>query len=815
MKKRLPILLLIICLFNSLTAQKPGKGKISGVFQDADKKPIEGAIVSLLKARDLSLVKTVFTETDGQFEFSALTVDSFKIIATQPGFRNYTSAALLVAEDAVVELPPLALEPEGKKLDEVTVVTKIPFVERKIDRTIVNPDALISNAGGTAMDVISKSPGVMVDENGNIKLKGKSGVMIYVDDKPTYMSGSELESFLKSMPSASVKQIEIMTNPPAHYEAAGNSGIINIRTKRNKLKGFNGNVSVNYAQGRYPKSNNNLGLNFTNKKISIFSNLSYGYYEGFHDLTIQRKYKNEDLSVKSIFDQNTYIHPVSRSFNARLGMDYFVTEKTTLGISTRGMYNNSERSSYNKASFLNSDYSLGSLVIADNNESTLFQNGTVNLNLRHQFDSTGRSLTADADYVAYSTHIKQLYKNDVWLPDGTNTYNDRQTGELPSDIKIYAFKTDYTHPLKGNTKFDAGLKTSFTQTDNDAVYTITQNEVTRENYDLSNHFKYDEMINAAYVNFSKGFRRMDLQAGLRYEGTRLDGRQLGNIVKPASEFTRIYNSLFPTFYWSYKLDSVGDNVINLSYGRRINRPFYKDLNPFISPLDKYTFYEGNPYLKPTFAHNVSLAYSYKNFFTTTFSYINTSNQIQETIEINNGIYYSRPGNIGSSIQYNFSVEGSIPFTKWLTTNFYTEVQHAQYKSRLYTETLDSRGTYWYFNANNSITFGKGWSAEISGDYITNFIDSQFSFGDFGSITIGAQKKILKDKGSLKFSVSDLLYTQRIRGRINNLYLTDANWFGPRDTQVASVTFSYRFGKVQNNKPKHTGSGSEAEQGRVK
>jgi hypothetical protein len=808
--------LILITLTPSALAQS-SDNSIRGELKDQDGKPLSEVIVSLLKARDLSLYKTTFSEADGRFEFSALPSDSFRLLMQQPGLKKYLGPTLHPgATEQTMNLPTIQLEAEGKKLDEVVVTSQIPFVERKADRTIVNPDALISNAGGNALDVLAKAPGVTVDEQGNIKLKGKAGVMILIDDKPTYLSAAELESYLKSLPSSTIKQIEIMTNPPAHYEAAGGSGIINIKTKKNKLPGINGNVSTNYSQGRYARTMNSLALNYSNKRLTVFSNLSYGYHNSFHDLTIDRKYKKDDNeSIKSIFSQNTYIHPESSFYNARLGMDYYLSDKTTIGISGKGMYDQSLTSSYNYASLLDSTGSLSSNVIADNTEKGKLQNNLLNLNFRHQFDSAGKTLTVDLDYVSYVNRIDQFYKNDVYTPDGSNAYTDIQNGGLPSTINIYAFKTDYTNPLKGNGKFDAGLKTSYTQTDNDAVYTITRNGLTENNYNLSNHFKYDEMINAAYVNFSKSLKRFDLQAGLRFESTTLNGYQLGNAMKPASDFTRNYNNLFPTLYASYRIDSASNHVLNLSYGRRINRPYYHDLNPFSRPLDRYTFYEGNPYLKPTFTHNVSLAYSFKNFFTITATYNNLRDQIQETIEINNGIYYSRPGNIGTSVHYNLSLESSIPVTKWLTTTIYTETQYAEYKSQLYTQTLNSSGTYWYINGSNSFSLKKGWSAELSGEYITNFIDSQFSFGDYGHITVGLQKKILKSMGSLRFSLSDVLYTNRIRGRINNLYLTDANWYGPRDTRVASFTFSYRFGKSTNNKPKHTGSGSETEQGRIK
>lgn len=814
MKYFLPAFVFILISLTS-SAQERSNGVVKGILIDTVNQPIEGAVISLLHAVDLRLLKTGFSEADGSYEFSGLASDSVKLLVALPGFRTYTSETFFMGESAVITRSVVVLETEGKKLDEVVVVTKLPFVERKIDRTVVNPEALISNAGSTALDVLAKSPGILVEENGDIRLKGKSGVMVYVDDKPTWLSGTALESFLKSLPAEAIKQIEIMTNPPAHYDAAGNSGIINIKTKRNKLRGFNGNFSANYAQGRYARTNDNAALSFSGKKLAVFSNLSYGIHNGFHDLTIQRRYKDEQGNTQSIFDQNTYMRRHAETFNGRIGVDYYASERTTIGASLRGLQNNSANTSFNKAVFLGPDYGLTSRVIADNSETSQFKNATANLNLRHQIDSVGQSVTVDLDYVTYVTRTRQSYKNDVWLPDGTNTYSDRQSGDLPSVIHIYAFKSDYIKPLRKNAKLDAGIKVSSTQTDNQAIYTITQNDVERDNYDLSNHFKYDELISAAYLNYNKGFKRLDLQAGLRLESTQLQGQQLGNAMKPASAFNRDYNSLFPTLYLSYKLGTAANHLLNLSYGRRVNRPYYQDLNPFISPLDKYTFYEGNPYLRPTFANNVSLAYSYKNLFTTTFSYNNTDNQIQETIEIREGIYYSRPGNIASSVQYNLSLEGSVPIQKWLTFNFYTEAQHARYQSRLYTETLDSRGTYWFVSGSTIFNIKKGWSAELSGQYITNFIDSQFWFGDYGYINVAAQKKILKDKGTLKLSLNDALFTNRIRGRINNLRMTDANWFGPRDTRVASLTFSYRFGKVQNTKARHNSTGSETEQGRVK
>jgi hypothetical protein len=789
---------------------------IKGVILDSTNAPIDGAIVSLLQAKDNSLLKTMFTEASGVFEFESTTEQNVKIKVDQLGYANYLSNDILLDSNRSNENLKIILKSaNATNLKEVQVVSSVPFVQRKIDRTIVNPDALISNAGSNALDVLAKAPGVMVDQNGSIKLKGKTGVIVFIDDKPTYLTDSELESYLRSIPSSSIKQIEIMPNPPAHYEASGNSGIINIKTKRNKLQGWNGSISANYAQGRYARTSDNLNLNYSNKKIAFYSSISSTIINRYQDLKIYRRYKNTDLSTKSIFNQRTYIKIGTQSYNARLGLDYYINNKTTVGVTAKGLFNLTNISKNNTANLLDENSQLSNVVIANNNEKNEFKNGTFNLNCRHQIDTAGQQITMDLDYVAYSTGLNQVFNNFVYLADGLQIYKDRQDGSQPSAISIYAGKVDYVKPLKRNAKLDAGVKSSYTQTDNEAVYLKTINDITEVDYDLSNHFLYNEFINAAYLNFSKSYNRFDFQMGLRLESTQLSAKQLGNAKKEASKFNNDYTNLFPTTFLVYRLDSNSNNVLSFSYGRRISRAFYKDLNPFISPLDKYTYYAGNPYLKPTFAHNASLAYSFKTLFTTTFSYSNTLNQIQETIEINNGIYYSRPGNIGSSEQFNLSLEAGIPIKKWWNISIYSEVVYSEYKSKLYTETLNSKGTYWFIAATNSFVFKKGWSAEFSGEYITNFIDSQFGFGDFGHITFGFQKKLLKDKASLKFSLSDVLFTNRIRGRINNLNLTDASWTSVTDSRVASLTFSMRFGKNTNNKTKYTSSGSEAEQKRVK
>lgn len=802
-------------LFCSGIAVAQTSGKINGKIMDAGHLPVEAAVVTLLLAEENSLVKTQFSEQDGSFEFSNIKQNKYKITIEYLGYKKYESQAITVAQETI-SLGEINLQPsEANTLNEVVIQKQKNFVERKIDRTVVNVDAMISNAGADAMEVLEKSPGIIVEENGTIKLKGKSGVMVFIDDKPTYLSGADLEVYLKSLPASTLDQIEIMTNPPAQYDAAGSAGIINIKTKKSKTRGFNGSVTSRISQGKRTHYRDGLNLNYTDNKIRVFGNINYANQKFVSDLDIFRRYKNEDGSTKSLFDQNTIMREKVTSGNAKIGMDYYASEKSTFGMSLIGLIKSGNEKKAGRSILTNAFGVLDSTIVADNREKNKFKNGGINLNFRHEFDSLGRKITMDADYIKYENEIDQNFKNYIFQPDNSLSEQDELRGNLPSNISIYTFKSDYIHPFKNQGKLEAGYKISYSKTDNIADYADVIDNIPVPNYDSSNHFKYDETINAVYLNYSQNFKRFAFQSGLRLETTISKGNQLGNIVKPASKFKRDYTNLFPTLFLSYKLDSVGDNQMVLSYGKRINRPYFQDLNPFLSPLDKFTYYSGNPFLSPSFSHNVELTYNYKSLFSTTLAYIKSKDEINETIEINEGIYYSRPGNIGKSEILSINASLDFPITGWLSTNIYSEVVHTSYKSQLYTENLDTQGTFYFFSVFNRFKFNQGWSGEIGGRYTSNIESAQFTVGSRGLVNFAIQKKILKDKGSLKFAFNDIFYTNINSGTINNLKLTDATYRNQGDTRFAALTFSYSFGKSFKTRENHETTGSESEQNRVK
>ena len=805
---------IIFLLFSGAYTIATAQSNINGVVMDETGKPLDLATVLLRALPDSGVVQRVYTEPDGTFTLNGVANGRYCIDASYLGYTPFWSTPVDVS-GGPLQLPPFALQPAANTLQGVTVKAKKNYIERKIDRTVVNVDALISNAGANALEALEKAPGISVDANGGISLKGRSGVVVFIDDKPTYLSGTELDSYLKSLPAETIKQIEIMPNPPARYDAAGNAGVINIVTKRNQLQGLYGNVALGYTQGRYSRSNNSLNLNYNRKKVAMYSNVNFGIQNSFQDLNINRYYRTPDGAPLSAFNQNSYIEKKGGSASVKLGLDYFATARTTVGLSVKGLTNPNSSDTDNTALVRDANQELLNTVIADNVDESGFQNGTFSANLRHQIDSSGGLLTFDADYVRYHSSSDQVFKNYIYRPDASLDYADQLDGALPSNIHIYAAKTDLSKQLSRGVKLDAGLKSAFTQTDNEAIYTTTTGGVTVPNYDLSNQFLYDEWIHAAYLNTQKSMGQWEMQLGLRGEGTALKGRQLGNVEHPDSSFTRNYFTVFPTVYLLRKLDSMGVQTLTFSYGRRIDRPYFQDLNPFISPLDKFTFYTGNPNLLPTYSHNLSLTHSWKGTINTTLSYGRVIDGINETLEILDGIYYSRPNNTQLNTFISLSVEGNVPVTKWWNLNFYAEGTHVAYSGSLYTEQLDAKGQYCAFQLVNGLNLGKGWGAEVRGFYQSDVVYAQLLIKGYGTLNAAVKKTILKGKGSLRLTLNDILYTRRADGIINNLRLTDADWDSRLDSRFASVAFSYRFGKAQGEKKRYTGSGSESEQNRVK
>ncbi|RAJ32155.1 outer membrane receptor protein involved in Fe transport [Pedobacter cryoconitis] len=773
--------------------------------------PLDGATVYLYQAAGSIPVQTAVTDSKGTYALAHLKAGTYRIAVMMIGYAVYKGDSFQLQVSTI--LPVIQLQQTGLALQEVKISGQKALIEKKIDRTVINVEAMVSSAGSTVYEVLEKSPGIMIDQSGGVSLKGK-GAVIFIDDKPAYLSGADLESYLKSLPSSTVDQIELMSNPPAKYDAAGNGGIINIRTKKSKLKGFNGGVNLSYVQGEYTRTNNSFNFNYRYNKVNLFGNAGLAVINNYSDLDINRHFENANGAITSNFLQNSFSRTTGQSYTSKVGMDYYLSEKTTLGIGLTGLYRPSKQKMFVKSVFTNAQNLPDSTVLADNRELHKFRNIGVNLNYRHLFDKNGRELTADIDYVNYKTQNNQSFDNNSYPQDGLLASNYLLTGSLPAGINIYSAKMDYSHPLKSGVKLETGLKTSYTQTDNIADYFYTVNQVTKPDYNKTNHFLYKEHINAAYVNANKEFKGLTVQAGLRLENTVSNGNQLGNVQKADSTFKRNYTGLFPTLFLQYKLDSAGTNLLSMDYGRRIDRPYYQDLNPFLSPIDKFTYYTGNPFLKPSYTNSIELSHTYKGKFTTSLSYGKSLDQVNETIEIVNGIYYSRPGNIGSATVKSLSFDGSFDLASWFNFHFYGQVTNIHTVSAFYTGQLDTKGTFYYLKPILQFKAGKDWTIQLDGYYQSKITNVQFVTGEQKRVNVAIAKK-LSANTTIKLVVNDVFHSYVNSGAINNLALTKADYHNVNDSRTGVVSLSYRFGKAISNLRKHEGSGAESEQKRVK
>jgi outer membrane receptor protein involved in Fe transport len=783
---------------------------ITGSVKESSGKSITAATVTLLRQADSSWVKTELTDASGAFVFNGVVDGQYLLKVTALGYEPRFQQVQLQGNQP--SLATVTMEPRTSQLKQVTVTERKPFVEARLDKTIVNVEGAVTSAGSTALEVLEKSPGIMVDKDGNISMRGKQGVVVMIDGRPSYLSGADLANYLRSLSADQVAQLELITQPSAKYDAAGNAGIINIKTKKGRQSGLNGSVSLAYTQGVYPKASNTIQLNYKKNKINLYGSYNFSHWEGFSHHELDRNFRTGGNDVvTSNFNQNTSMRNVGNPHSLKAGVDYDVTQKTTIGLSVNGMFNTQQNDNNSLTKITDNVNQTISYNKAENRIHNPWSNGGFNAYMKHSFKQQGPELSADLDYMQYLANSNQLATNQPldagMVPVGVPL---QLRGELPSDIRIYSAKVDYSHPFAKTWKFEAGAKSSYVTSDNDARYSVMdQNEWTYDS-SRSNHFIYNENINAAYVNTATSIgKQWQAQVGLRLENTNAEGKQLANNQK----FTRTYTQLFPTAYVSYQLNK--NNQFSLNYGRRIDRPSYQDMNPFRYFLDQYAYQQGNPYLKPQFSNNVELAHVFKGVLITTARYSQTSDIINDILLQNDTtkVTFQTKDNVAKSTNYGVSVSFNYDLTKWWMLNAFGDLGYTHYQGVINNAPIDVEQTTFTININNQFRFKKGWSAELSGFYVSPQLETAMIYArQMGMVSVGVGKKILKDRGSLKLSVRDPFYTLKFSGytRFDNIDLkVNSRW----DNRQATIAFTYNFGKQQGQQRRRQ-SGASDEQKRV-
>lgn len=808
MRKILFLLLMTSFLVSANARQS--SGKIQGKVVDGTTRVVESATIQLIKASDSSLVKMGVAGKEGQYEFDAVSAGEYRIMVTAVGHEVLYSEKIALTTGAVVQVPELQLIPVSKAIGGVVITSRKPMIEQKAGKMVINVDASQTNAGLNALELLEKSPGVTVDNDGNISVKGKQGVLVLIDGKPSYLSGADLAALLKNMQSTQLEQIEVMTNPPARYDAAGNSGIINIKTKKGIVKGMNGNANANYTQGKYPRFNGGINLNYRNDKLNVFGGYNGGRYEGFNNLNIDRKLYDGNMSLVRTIDQYSRPYFVGDYHNFKLGTDYYFSKKDVAGIVVNYGFNNTDEGPYSRTNIRDANGNIQSKLFTYSDNHRRSRNLTSNFNYKHTFDSTGREITADFDYLRYDNRSNSL------LTTESRDHNDVKTGDdavlkglIPSLINIYSGKVDYIHPFRSGWKLEAGLKSSYVETDNQVEYLRNSGSVWVPDA-RSNHFVYEENINAAYAIMSRSIKKWELNLGLRLENTVAKGHQLSN----DSSFRRNYTNLFPNVGVGY--NASDNHQWNFSYSRRLTRPDYDDLNPFIFFLDSLTYGQGNPYLQPQFTHNFEVSHTFKRFLTTTLNYTETNDIITELLKQNtakNETYQTRE-NLSNMRQYGIAIMANIPVRKWWNSNVYVNGYHNFYKGLYNNDPVKISFETFVFNMNNTFTLGKGWNAELSGWYRTAGLEGLLVIKSMGALNAGISKQVLQKKGTLKLGIRDIFWTQKMNGyaRYSDV---DVDISGNRDSRQVNLSFTYRFGKANIKPERRRSSSADDEASRVK
>ena len=638
-------------------------GQISGKVVDKQDQPMEYATIMLLQASDSSLVKGAISDSLGSYQFENVPLGNYRISAGMVGFNKQTSEMFSLTENHSTHLlQPLLMEEETQALEEVIVEAQRPLLEQQADRLVINVEGSILAGGGTAMEVLEKSPGITVDRDGNISLKGKQGVIVMMDGKQSYLSPQEVSNMLSNMSADAIEKIELITNPSAKYDAAGNSGIINIKTKKNKNRGMNGSLTAGTGYGRYGKVNTGLNLNYRQGKINLFGSYDYRYNHGYSNTFVIDRYSITPTDT-TIFNQNNYRPFWSTNHQFKGGVDWFLNDKNTLGLLVRGYSNVLELDITGDATAVNPAGENLLWLDSRNDAYHGYDNMSYNLNYRRTFEQEGQEFTADLDYSRFLgttfNGIDNYYYYGAVAAGPDSSQHLRS--DIPSVIDIKVAKVDYVHPLgKKGGRFEVGAKSSTVTTDNDVHFDERQGEEWAVDRGKTNHFIYEENIHAAYLNWSGKIGAYDLQAGLRGEQTSYKGES----ITMDSVVSDDYLKLFPSLFIGRQFSEA--HQLNLSYSRRIDRPSYQSLNPFIYYLDPYQYYQGNPLLQPQFTHNLELSHTLKGMYITSIGYSHTSDVLTQVTEQDDirKVTKATTRNLQTLTSYNLTMSAPISVAKW-------------------------------------------------------------------------------------------------------------------------------------------------------
>lgn len=793
MKKTILLIFLLLPLFCLAQETVKLKGKIT-----SENRPLQWATVSI-STLDGKIINGTTSQQDGSFELN-LKSDSYKIGITLLGFTTYESEISVIEN---TDLGTIVLQKNVTDLAEVIIQTKKKTIEQKTDRLIYNFENNVATTGGDALNAINTAPGIVV-KNDAITLLGKGTSRVMIDGRLIELTGEELNNYLKSISASDIKNIEIISNPPAKYEADGFGGLINIIMKKGVQNSWKNTTTLSYDQNKYGISTlrNNFFYNKDKFKFSASVNGKTGYKEaeevlemyfpdGLSKMGSETKVKNENLSGK-------------------LALDYNLSKRTTIGFQFLNDVNNPDFGSDIRIDNYNTNNQLQNVTLNKSFTDRASKNQTYNVHLITKLDSLNRKLSFDVDYFNYSSKFNRDFTANNYTPQ-MEFIDVNQSGRNNSnqDIDNWSFKADMEHPFK-KLNLSYGAKMSFTNSVSDVLFYDTISGSPELDPSQSNQFKYTENNQAIYINADKKIsEKWNLQMGLRLENTQTKG--FSETLNQANENN--YLKLFPTFYASYKKNE--NNTFSFNYGKRINRPRFDLLNPFRIYINSNSYSEGNPFLKPSFSNNFELAHSYKEILRTSIfinAVTNGYGVIFTSIPATNTQIVTRE-NYFKSLNYGVGESYSFNLAKWWQSenSIYFLGSKTEFTKNINATPTNSLQVD--FTTNNTFVLRKTTKFQIDFNYSTPFKNGLYKIGYVSSFDIGIKQDLLNKSLQIAFFANDIFNTSYLKDFTSVVNGVKQVYSQNESNRFVRLSMIYNFGNKKIN-VKDRNFGNQEEQKRT-
>ncbi|RNL50287.1 outer membrane beta-barrel family protein [Pedobacter jejuensis] len=807
--KTIQITTFLLFLSLGLFAQTGGKAKITGILKDAKtQETIPFATAVLLDKATKANVKIAQTDMNGAFTMSDLPAGTFTFKISFVGYQTMVrDNVVITATTGTLAFGEIKMNTAaGNVLKDVTVTAQKAAMQMGIDKKVFSVDQSLVSEGGSATDLLANVPSVQTDIDGNVSLRGSSGVRVLIDGKPSLIAGGNVAQILASIPASSIESVELITNPSAKYDAEGQSGIINIVLKKNTKLGFNGSVAL--TAGNRDNYNGNTNLSFQNSKINLYGNYSYRYGNrlggGYQDIT----YLNS-LSSIAFANQNTNSTSLDKGHNVKAGLDYYLSDRSVISLS--GGFNSrlNDRDEFININQLNS--ALNPVSLSNRNNTNNGDGSSFDLNLDYslKFKKPKEELTFNFGYSEGDNNNFQTYNTQVYNQNG-NAVNlspsIQHTNNLGNNTN-YNVQADYALPVGKAGKIEAGYRSQIRLGDNNQVAdsVVGNSNIFISNNRLNNNFESKDQVHALYLNYQNQIKDFGYQIGLRAENAQLSTELQGfngNVLY--TTLGRIkYNRLYPSIFLTQKLS--GEQQVNLSYTRRVNRPRPWDTNPFLDVSDPLNYRAGNPNLLPEDVHSFELGYSkyFKKVTLTSSIYFRQTNDVIQRVRTEPdaaGIITTTPQNLTRSINSGVELIGRFDLIKAL--NFTTNVN--LYQSKIdgvpAFGIVDNSGFSWNGNLTANISAIKNLSFQFRGDYRAAEVMAQGRRNSMYGIDGGAKYDFPNKKASLSLNIRDIFNTRAwsMTTEGSNTYI---DFQRRMQGTMGNLTFSYRFGKTLFNNVK--------------